>query len=246
MNNKRERATKAASALRQSSRGSRARGQMRTGGRRENTHRCVPGAQGMHQPSHTQQNGTRPSRGHPSTTPQQTAPTPAPVMPALQPLGQQDPQKANPSLHTRPRAWPLRVAPLPASDTQGGCWRYQEAAGTKRTSGTPATPREGPVHQLQAAKGWGVLRRAPPTALRLLGHPNLHPWGRALLLPHKAEITSILALPSILAHAQPGHPMAPRGTTLTYHLKARKLPAAGGKEAAGPIKQTPADQEKKR
>lgn len=150
----------------------------------------------MHQPSETQQTGTRPPWGHPSTSPQQMTPIPVPVISALQPLGQQDPEKANPSLHTQPRTWPLRAAPIPASNTQGSSRHYQEATVTNRTSGTSAMllpPREGPVRQPQAAKGWGAQGHAPP--LRLPGHPNLHPWATALLLPHKAPAGAPASLP---------------------------------------------------
>lgn len=239
-------ATKAASALRQRSRGGRASGQRGQAARQE-------WEKGGKTPitaswEHTGCTGPRkPTRWAPDHHGGIPAP-PHSKQPPFQPCsrqlcnpqGGQTPKKVkHPSLHTRPRAWPLRAAPLPACNTQGGSWLYQEATGTNRISGTPAMPppREGPIHQPRAAKGWGAQGQVPPAASpRLQGHPNSRPGDRTLPLPQKSGRSPAPArTPASLSMSQSGHPAAPRGAELIYHLKARKLPAAGGRRRQGQL-----------
>ena len=60
-------------------------------------------------------------------------------------------------------------------------------------------------------------------------------WGTQTCPPrvccrdHQYRLGHQQPCPSILARAQPGHPAAPRGAELIYHLQACKVPAAGGR-----------------
>lgn len=220
MNNKRGMATQAALAPRQRSRGGIASGQTRTEG-----WKTPIAASQAHRGCTSPRQPDRRAPGHHGAVP---AP-PHSKQPQLQPWshqlcnpwGSKTPKKQTPPCTGAPASSspPRQQRPGQFSALSGGNRHQLNSRDTSDATGTGGSR--------PAAAGMGAQGHAPPATLRHLGHPNLHPGGIALLLPHKAEITAPTGAPASLP--MPGHPTAPCGAELIHHLKAQKLPAAGGR-----------------